>query len=183
MFNEVHDYLFCLASLDIKYFFLTSDFNLCELKMGGPIWPTVVSPHWCWTGSYCIFSNLQQKCASMIKNRISCLKWFFRTEEVGRGFFKDIFQIQWPSACISLPPFWPAQMLWIPFHHLIQQKSQLLALGMFLFPLTCGVARNKITCTWQYQVSSLKKKKLKIYICIQQHTLSSHFKQSQTTWL
>lgn len=150
--------------------------------MGGPIWPTMVSPHWCWTGSYCIFSNLQQKCVSMIKNRNSCPKWFFRTEEVGRGFFKDIFQIQWPSACIFLPPFWPAQMLWIPFHHLIQQKSQLLALGMFLSPPTCGVARNKITCTWQYQVNSLKKKIKNLYMYTAAHSIIT-FKQSQTTWL
>lgn len=95
----------------------------------------------------CIFSNLQQKCISMIKNRISFPKWFFRTDTVGRGFLKDIFQTQWPSACVFLPPFWPAQMLWIPFHHLIQQKSQLLALGIFLFPLTCGVVRNYLYMT------------------------------------
>lgn len=160
LFNEVYDYLFRPSSLDIKYFFQTFNFNLCELKMGGSIWPTMVSPHWCWTDSYCIFSNLQQKCVSMIKNRVSFPKWFFRTEKVGRGFLKDIFQIQWPSACIFLPPFWPAQMLWIPFHHLIQQKSQLLALGMFLFLLTCGVVRNYLYTT----ISGELKKKKNIYI-------------------
>lgn len=47
LFNEVHDSLFSPASLDIKYFFQTFDFNLCKLKMGGLIWPTMVSPHWC----------------------------------------------------------------------------------------------------------------------------------------
>lgn len=78
--------------LSTLHFFFFSNFDLCEFEKGGPIWPTVVSPHWCWTDSYCIFSNLQQKCVSVVKNRISFPKWFSRTEKVGRGIFKIFFR-------------------------------------------------------------------------------------------
>lgn len=90
--------------LTLSIFFQTSDFNSYELEMGGPVWPTMVSPHWCWTDSYCLFTILEQKCVSMIKNTISSCKWFFRTEEVGREFLKYIFQIQWPSVAFSSHP-------------------------------------------------------------------------------
>lgn len=114
VFNEVHDYLFCPTSLDITFFFF-SNFDLCEFEKGGPIWPTVVSPHWCWTDSYCIFSNLQQKCVSVIKNRISFPKWFSRTEKVGRGIFKIFFRYNGLQLAFSSHPSDLCRCCGLPF--------------------------------------------------------------------